>query len=277
MYKLFLCFIVLLLNFNPKITYAQSKASDFFRDLSNEKNILEALYANKQEAKNSEIDPFTMAGEAGLLNTTGNTSTSIIKLAIESSHELPEWSNRYETRFLHRVNKLRSETGDISIDDTRFEISAQFDYKLINPNERFFAYFEYDDNQFNRLRDQTTLVVGWSQVAWKKAGSEFRYSIGPGYSYFVQERNDLVIEETIIRGTLWYQYTLSDNARFRQTISAEVGEVITKARSQSSITANIFGNLAMKISLDFILNENVAIEDDNFSTETSISMVYQFF
>ncbi len=277
MYKSFLIIITLFVNYLPNAAYAQSKASDFFRDLSKEKNILEALYANKQNAKNSEVDPFTLAGEAGLLTTTGNTETSIVKLAIESSHELPEWSNRYETRFLHRVNRVSTENGDINFDTTRFEISGQFDYKLVDPSERLFSYFEYDDNQFNLLRDQTTFVVGWSEVAWKKMQSELRYSIGPGYSYFVQERNDLVIEETIIRGTLWYEYNLSDNARFRQTISAEVGEVITKARSKSSITAKIFGELAMKLSIELILNENVAIQDENFSTETSISMVYQFF
>lgn len=257
---------------------AQEKASDFFKNLSKEKNLLNALY-NKARKTNQDNNqkPFTLSGEAGMLGTSGNTNTNIIKLAMESSHEMTNWSNRYESQFLQRTNTIDEDGFKRKVQTTRVEISGQFDYKLVQPNNRLFAYVEYDDNEFNRLRHQATIVLGWSQVAWKEKNSELRYSIGPGYSHIKQERTNQTIEEGIVRGTLLYNLTFGNNTRFRQTLSAEMGEVIKKARSQSSITAKIFGKVAMKLSLNLILNDNVANLDSDFSTQTSVSMVYQFF
>jgi len=279
MFKLFYIVLCLGILQMPAVVWAEDKASDFFRNLSKEKNLLDALYSKnrKNPKKDAKLKPFTMAGEAGLLSTTGNTNTSIVKLAIESNHEMTNWSNRYETQFLQKNNSIRKDTGKVEIETTRFEVSAQMDYKLVEPNNRLFAYVEYDDNEFNHLRDQATVVFGWSQVMWKEDKSEFRYSIGPGYSHINQERNNRKIDETIVRGTLFYNLKFGDNARFRQTLSAEIGEEITKARSQSSVSAKIFEKLAMKFSVNLIFNDNVAERDSVLSTQTSISMIYQFF
>lgn len=253
--------------------FSQGKAADFFLDPSKERDLLQSLFDNNPLQKKQQ-KPFTLAGEAGVLITTGNTETSMVKVAFDSNHETENWSNSYATQFLQRTTDV-PDTG--KIETTRFEISGQFDYKLGNDNNRLFAYVEYDDNQFNLLRDQATIVTGWSQVMWQNEDSEFRYSIGPGYSYLVQERTDTTLQEMIVRGTLNYNLSFGDDARFRQVFSAEVGQELTKAGSQSSITAKIFEKLAMKLSLDVVLNDNVSDEDKVVSTQTSISMVYQFF
>lgn len=278
MLKILFIFVCLLILQVPSVVLAQDRAADFFKNLSKEKNLLDALYSKsrKKVKKDATLKPLTLAGEVGLLNTSGNTNTSIVKLALESNHEMTNWSNRYETQFLQRTNSIRSDTGNVDIETTRIELSAQFDYKLVEPKNRLFAYLEYDDNEFNRLRDQATLVMGWSQVSWKDDNSEFRYSIGPGYSHVLQQRDDRRIKEMIVRGTIFYNLKFGDNARFRQTLSAELGEVITKARSQSSITAKVFEKLAMKFSINLVFNDNVAAQDSTFSTQTSVSMVYQF-
>lgn len=275
---LYLLLCILLMHV-PSLALAQDKASDFFRNLSKEKNLLDALYNKnrKSASKNAKLKPFTLAGEAGLLSTSGNTDTSIVKLAFESNHEMTNWSNRYETQFLRRKNTVNANAGKTTVETTRIELSAQLDYKLVEPNNRLFAYVEYDDNQFNSLRDQATLVMGWSQVAWKEDKSEFRYSIGPGYSHIRQTGLNTRIEEMIVRGTLFYNLQFGKSSRFRQTLSAEVGEEITKARSQSSITSKVFDKLAMKFSFNLVFNESVAESDSELSTQTSISMVYQFF
>lgn len=258
---------------------AQSKASDFFKNPSRERDLIKSLFDkyNRVESDKKKDRPFDLAGEAGVLITSGNTDTSIIKLAFESNHETENWSNRYEAQFLERTNTLRTDTENLSIDTARIELSAQFDYKLVEPDNRLFAYLEYDDNQFNRLREQSTLVLGWSKVAWKSEASEFRYSIGPGYSRFLQERTDTRIEEMIVRGTVFYNFVFSEGTRFRQTLSAELGQQITKARTQSSITAKIFDKLALKFSVNLVYNDNVSEQDSVLSTQSSVSMVYHFF
>lgn len=269
----------------PEQAYAQSKASDFFKNPSRERDLLKSLFdkynrpseKEKQEKQKKKKNALTLSGEAGVLITTGNTKTSMIKLAFESSQETTQWSNRYEGQFLERKSTFRNNNENGTIDTTRIEISGQFDYKLVEPNNRLFAYLEYDDNEFNRLREQATMVVGWSQVAWTNESSEFRYSIGPGYSHVLQERNNTRIDEMIVRGTLFYNHIFKEGARFRQTLSAELGEQITKASTQSSITAKVFDKLALKFSVNLIYNDNVSLQDSVLSTQSSISMVYQFF
>ncbi len=260
---------ILLLSAN---SHADSKASDFFKNPDREKDLLEALFKQLNDDKEA-LEPFTLTGEAGFLLTSGNTDTSMVKVAFESTHELENWSNRYQTQILQRTNRLSDQT----VETARFEISAQLDYKLVTQNNRLFAYLEYDDNEFNRLRDQATFVAGWSHVVWNKKNSQFNYSVGPGFSHFRQTRNDITVEEGIVRGTVFYRRQLSENSRYRQSISAEVGEIIKRARAQASLTANVFDKVAMKFSLDVVYNDNVATQDEVFSTQTSISLVYQFF
>lgn len=250
----------------------------FFKNLSKEKNLLDALYSKSRELpeKDAALKPLTLAGEIGVLDTSGNSNASIVKLAIESNHEMTNWSNRYESQFLRKTNTIRDDIGKSRVQTSRIEISAQFDYKLVQPNSRLFAYVEYDDNEFNRLRDQATVVMGYSKVAWKQEKSEFRFSIGPGFTHLRQTRDNRTIEEMIVRGTLYYNLNFGENARFRQTISAEIGDEISRAKFQSSLTAKIFEKLAVKFSINVFKNDNVSSEDSILSSQTSVSMVYQF-
>lgn len=259
--------------------FGQSKASDFFKDPSKEKDLLASLFKTNDRKQNPNR-PFALDGEVGLLITTGNSDTSMIKLALDSSQELEDWSNRYEVQLLQRINTIKSsssESGTDEIETTRILVSGQFDYKLTDETKRLFGYVEFDDNQFNLLREQFTAVTGWSQVMWQNSESQFRYSIGPGYSHFLQERTGTRLSGPITRGTLLYSLKFNKHARFRQEISAEVGNGLSKAQSNTSFTSTIFKKLGMKLSFNVVFNENVAEEDKVLSTQTSVSMVYQFF
>lgn len=259
---------------------SQQKASDFFQNPSAKRSLIKLLNSSASgqwdEDETDDTPSFDLDAEFGVLMTTGNTSTRMLKLALDSQHELKGWSNQYFAQVLQRNTELK----DVNFQDletNRVQVSAQLDYKLTEPNNRLFVYAEYDDNQFLSLRDQYTAVVGWSQLAWKKAHTEFRYSVGPGYTRSEQGDTNLVVKEMIVRATANYNYEFENDARFRQTISAEVGEVNTRARSKTSISAKILERLAMKFSFEMAVDENVSANVESFSTQTSISMVYQFF
>jgi putative salt-induced outer membrane protein YdiY len=87
----------------------------------------------------------------------------------------------------------------------------------------------------------------------------------------------LVNAGVIVRASAEYRYKWTSGARLRQFISTEAGEDNTKSRSETSLSANVFGSLAMKLS--FILNHETDTADDvePLSTETSVALVYQFF
>lgn len=257
---------------------AQESVTDFFLDPSKEKDLLAALFES-DESQNELDKPFTLDAEAGVLLTSGNTESRLVKLAFDSSHELDKWSNRYEVNILERQNVLENEISGIdeNITTNRIEVSAQFDYKLSNPEHRLFGYLEFDDNQFNLLRNQMTVVAGWSQVLWQKEKSSLRYSIGPGYSSIEQERTSTTIDEFIARGSFAFHYAISEHARIYQSLSAELGDKTSTVRGQLSLTAKVFDKLAMKLGVEISFNDGIAEQENAYSTQTSISMVYHFF
>jgi putative salt-induced outer membrane protein len=147
-----------------------------------------------------------------------------------------------------------------------------------------FIYAEYDTDRFNGFRYQSAIAGGWSAHAWKNKDSQLRYSLGPGYAYSERDVVDEdaaklynVLNEIIVRASLDYRLTLSDSARFRQFVSTEAGQETNRSRSETTLTASIIESLAMKLSFVIIYNDGALQRNEDLSTESSVSLVYQFF
>jgi putative salt-induced outer membrane protein YdiY len=245
-------------------------------------DLLKMLY--EKEVKRKKRDkPFSLVGEFGLLTASGNTNTTTFKSSLTADHELSKWSNKYFSEFIYKRND-GSDQNSGTVTAQRFLATVQLDYKLATDKDRLFIYAEYDDDRFNGFRYQAAAAAGYSTIAWKNQEGQFRYSIGPGYSLSQKEERDernssyfTTIKETIIRASVDYRYKMSENARFRQFFSAEAGEQNKRSRSETSLTTNLVDSLAMKFSFVMIYNEADFNLNNNLSTETSISLVYQFF
>ncbi|MEM0911967.1 MAG: DUF481 domain-containing protein [Pseudomonadota bacterium] len=215
----------------------------------------------------------TLEGEFGVLKTTGNTNTSLYKMALDADHDLPKLFNQYSIQALKQLTTIENQR----IDTSRLQMALEFDYKLSNIENRLFLFAEYDDNQFLALRDQITGAVGWRQLWIDNDVISFGYSIGPGYAHFRQEDAGESFEGLLLRSSAAFSYTFHNDARFRQVITAEINEAATTVNSITSATAKIFNDLALKFSFEVTKDENVAANIDDFSTQTSITLVYQFF
>jgi putative salt-induced outer membrane protein len=243
-------------------------------------DILKKMYLKEKKLK-QKFEGISLSGEFGMLAASGNTNTSTFKAALTSEHEMHRWSNNYHSEIVYKQNKTDTDT---IVTAQRFLVSAQLDYKLPSKNNRLFLYAEYDTDRFNGFRYQSAIAAGWSAHAWKNKDSQFRYSVGPGYAYSEREVADEeaalsydVLNEIIVRASLDYRFTLSDSARFRQFVSTEAGQQTNRSRSETTLTASIIQSLAMKLSLVVIYNDGALQRNDDLSTETSVSLVYQFF
>lgn len=242
------------------------------------RDLIQTLYhADYTPDADDEIPRFTLDGELGVLLNTGNTSASTIKAAVNADHETENWSSLYFAELLYKESGTPTTERDVSAQ--RFFASAQFDYKLLSPGRRLFMYSDIEDDRFTGYDHRASLAAGYSQRVWRNEDSEFRYSIGPGYTFVeAEEENDLLINDGIIvRASAEYKYFWRSGARLRQFLSTEAGDENTRSRSETSLSANVFGSLAMKLS--FILNHETATAEDvdALSTETSVALVYQFF
>ncbi|MBT0585556.1 DUF481 domain-containing protein [Alteromonas oceanisediminis] len=225
---------------------------------------------------------FTLDGEFGMIFTTGNTETTSVTAGLNAKHELRDWSNEYLIEGLYKQDQVEitNEQGQTEeVDQTsaqKFFASGQANYKLDNPNHRVFGFASYEDDRFSNFKYQGTIAAGWNQKVWDNKTSSFDYSVGPGYS-FAETQDGESFDGAILRGALNYRYTLSDNAKFTQTFSTEVGSENTKSRAESALTAKLTGGLSMKLSVKLDHNSEVAEDRDNLDTETSVTLVYSFF
>lgn len=242
------------------------------------KDLIQTLYhADFSSDTDDEIPRFNLDGELGVLINTGNTSAASVKAAVNADHETQNWTSVYFAELLYKESGTATTKRNISAQ--RFYTSAQFDYKLHTPGRRLFMYGDYEDDQFTGYDHRASLAAGWSQRLWRDEDSEFRYSIGPGYTFIEAEsaNDNLVNDGIIVRASAEYKYHWSSGAKLRQFVSTEAGDENTKSRSETSLSANVFGSLAMKLS--FILNHetDTAENVEPLSTETSVALVYQFF
>jgi putative salt-induced outer membrane protein YdiY len=243
-------------------------------------DILKKLYLKERELSKKK-EGISLSGEFGVLAASGNTNTTTFKAGLTSEHEMRRWSNRYHSELMYKQNKVDDETF---VTAQRFLVNVQLDYKLPSKNNRLFIYGEYDDDRFNGFRYQSAIATGWSTHAWRNKDSQLRYSIGPGYSYAEREIEESeddksyeTLNEMIIRASLDYRLELSDTAMFRQFVSTEAGQDTNRSRAETTLTASIVESLAMKLSFVMVYNDGTTLDNVNLSTETSISLVYQFF
>lgn len=225
-----------------------------------------------------QVKPLTLDGEFGLILTTGNTKTTSFKTKLSSQHELENWSNDYIAKALYQRDEVQLSDGteESQTSAQEFFLSAQANYKLENPDHRLFAFGSFEDNRSKPFDYQATLAGGWSQKMWDDESGKFEYSIGPGYS-IAETRDGESANGIIARGALDYKWVISENATFRQMLSTEVGSDNTKTKSETSVSAQINGSLAMKLSLTLDHNSETTDDTESLDTQTAVTLVYNFF
>lgn len=245
--------------------------------IASPRNLIKDLYhADPEKGQNQELGS-SLDGELGVLLNSGNTEATSIKAGINASHITERWSNHYTAVMLYKQSVRNN--GNRETSAQRFFGTAQLDYKLGHSDRRLFTYGDYEKDRFNGYKHRASLAVGWSHRVWRSDDSEFRYSVGPGYSFVSpEEPSETQIEDSfIMRASAHYEYQWGSGARLRQFLSTEAGEFNTRSRSETSLSANVFGDLAMKFSV--ILNHDSDTTEDveSLNTETSLALVYQFF
>ncbi len=231
-----------------------------------------------------ETKPLTMDGEFGFIFTSGNTETTSASAGFKAKQELENWSNEYLIEGLYKKDTIEAEDPDnpgetIDVERTsaqKFFASGQGNYKLENPDHRLFAFASYEDDRFSNFKYQATLAGGWNQKVWEDEKSSFDYSIGPGYT-FAETQQGEDQDGVVVRGAINYGLTISETSRFTQTFSTEIGSDNTKSRAESALSAQIAGDLSMKLSIKFDHNTDVGPGVDKLDTETAITLVYSFF
>ncbi|MFQ3197717.1 MAG: putative salt-induced outer membrane protein [Paraglaciecola sp.] len=245
-------------------------------------NFMRSLYMTDTQGAipQDPIGDISATGELGMLFTQGNTDSDNINGKFNISQEFQQWS--YQTIARLRYHTTEEAKDGISNNVTTTQknfISTQVDYKLASPDERIFLYAEYENDRFDIYDYQAIVASGWSEQLWRDSFSELKYSVGPGYilaeAVNKEENDDL--QGLILRAALEFTLKVSKSAQISQFLITESDPAYTITKSETSLSTKIFGSLAMKLSFVMEHNSHAPAGQESLDTETSVTLVYQFF
>ncbi|MDX3774449.1 DUF481 domain-containing protein [Chromatiaceae bacterium AAb-1] len=218
--------------------------------------------------------------ELGFLYTRGNTDSFTIRTNSELIHELEAFRNRYQFYSLVQKQKITdSQTGhrDNATTASRYGFTGQSNYKFVTGRETIFGRAAYLHDRFGAFKEQVSIAAGYANRFYERLTDYLDLETGPGFGH--QQKASGVTNT----GLIWYlamnlDYTLYEGTKFRQTFESTVsldGENSVYL-SRSSITAQIYGSLSMRVNFVAKYNSRPEGDLDSLDTETSASLVYLF-
>jgi putative salt-induced outer membrane protein YdiY len=205
--------------------------------------------------------------ELGAVSTSGNTEQSNLKFRVDSARDKGQLLQNFHGDI------FRAETEGV---DTANKLYAFYraGFKL-DDKQSLFGRLAYEEDAFSGFDRQVDLTGGYSR---KFVDSEkFRFAAETGVG---ARRTELETggkeTEGVVRIAGFFEWSVSENALFKQTLSFEVGEDLTTSRSESSLETAIVGNLAMKLAFKVKHNSVVLPGKDKTDTETTVTLVYKF-
>ena len=244
-------------------------------------------YAEEEKPTQSEI-------ELGYIATSGNTETSSAKGKINVKQDLNKFRNQFILEGLYKSDQVEVTENNITrteeqVSAEKYFLSAKSELKINDEHMGLFGFGSYEEDKFSGYDYQSAIAVGFSDRLFNFDAGHFDYSVGPGVAINKTEstydNNDVLIEagekttSPILRASIDFLYEFSDNAKFTQVLSSDIGVSSgdnTKTKSESAISADIVGNLALKLAYIVDHNTHVVADKKHADTQTLMTLSYSF-
>ncbi|MFT7687115.1 MAG: putative salt-induced outer membrane protein [Candidatus Azotimanducaceae bacterium] len=217
----------------------------------------------------SEDDLWFSEIALGAVATSGNTEERNIKVRLDSTRD--NSLTRYKQKF--HLNVLNN-NKDEEVTAQKFYGAYELAYKL-DGNDSIFGRVSYEDDRFNGFDYQADVTVGYNREMMSNESQVLNLNAGIGARFSEFELGGKE-EELIVRLGGDFTWKVSANAVFMQSVSAEIGSDSTISRSETALSSDIVGNLAMKLALNIKHQSEVPFGNDKTDTETSMTVVYKF-
>lgn len=211
----------------------------------------------------------TWSGEAelGLISTRGNTKSDTTNAKGKVETERKKW------RYLGQISALNT-SNDTNTTAERYEAKAKSDYKLSDQNY-FFAQLLYENDRFSGYRYRLSEAIGYGRRVLNQTNLKLDLEIGPGARQSKLE-DDSSNDEFIVHSAANLSWQLSKTSKFSQELSVESGDQATLSKSLSTLTTQIKGDFAMKISYLVKHASEVPVGKVKTDSESAITLVYSF-
>ncbi len=216
---------------------------------------------------------FAADAELGATVTTGNTESTSVKGRLDMKHELGNWENQYLLEALYKEDD-GEETGK------RYYGLVQGNYTF-SDDDYIFVNANHEIDPFTGFDSTSIASAGYGHKFIDTEKTLFSVEVGPGYRY--KRLDDESALEAgydsesgwIGHGVMNFETKISDSSKFKQMFVADIGENF-EGRSETSITANIVGALAMKFAVIVRYNSEPLEGTESTDTETNMTLLYSF-
>ncbi len=211
--------------------------------------------------------------ELGATLTTGNTETTSIKGRLDMKHELGDWETQYLLEALYK-----EDTEEVT--GKRYYGLVQADYKFNDVNY-LFINANHEIDPFTGFDFTSTVSSGFGHKFIDDGMTLFNVEVGPGYKYKRLDSENAAnagynSEDSVVaHGVMNFETEITESSRFKQMFVADFGETF-EGRSETSITANIIGSLAMKFAVIIRYNDSPLDDKESTDTETNMTLLYAF-
>jgi putative salt-induced outer membrane protein len=205
--------------------------------------------------------------ELGAVSTSGNTEQSNVKFRVDSARDKGQLLQNFHGDI------FRAETDGADTADNLYAF-YRAGFKL-DDKQSLFGRLAYEEDAFSGFDRQIDLTSGYSRKFVDSEKFRFAVETGVGARRTELETGDKGTEG-VVRIAGFFEWSVSENALFKQLLSFEVGEDLTTSRSESSLETAIVGNLAMKLAIKVTHFSDVLPGKENPDPESTVTLVYKF-
>ncbi|MGX5914987.1 DUF481 domain-containing protein [Aliidiomarina sp. Khilg15.8] len=233
-----------------------------------------------QDAEGEAAMERTWSAEAelGLLLRTGNTESQSWKAKFNVERDTELWRHAGELDYYRQERDTFA--GDTVVDADRLFSAVQSNRKFDEDSRSsLFGYLSYEDDELSSYEYQATVAAGYGNRYVHSEDIYMDFEAGPGYSYDKRRASGETDGEWILRLAGMLNWNISENSRFTQNLSTEIGDDNRRTRSVSALTTNINSSLAIRVSLTLTHNSTVFEQangrvPEKLDTETAVTLVY---
>lgn len=203
----------------------------------------------------------------GYLATSGNSESENLSLNFGGDYQGEIWHHNLEGR------AIRASTSGITTAEA-YGLSWQSD-RDFGEKSYLFTRAAWDKDKFSGYDQQIREVVGYGRHFIATDNHQLNGEAGVGLRQS-DLRTGLSEDESIVRLSADYAFQLSETAEFKQLFGVESGSKNTYTETVTSLSADVWSNLAVVLSYTVKRNSDVPIGTVKKDTFTSVALEYSF-
>lgn len=236
-------------------------------------NTFAAEEEKSEEAESKkEKSPWTSSAEFGLIRTTGNTVSQTTVGKFDTVYEVEKWRHTGHAEAFGQ--QADDDNGKSDVSAERYQLSGKSDYKF-NELNYVFGLIDLNKDRFSGFKYDHTVAVGFGHKAIKQEDMELDLEIGPGVRFY-KEDDSSADQEAVLRLAAKYWWAITENSKFTQKLTSEIGESVTSTESVTGVQANINKTLALKFTYTVQNKSDVPDGNKKTDTTTGMSLLYNF-